>query len=208
MVQSHRGRGGGAPGLRTVTLAIDAVNRALESEGWARDKLAAYAGRTVRIEVGPFARSFAIDAEGRFAESTLDPDLTLAVSPLQLPGLLAAPERWSQRVDTEGDVALAATLGELASTLPWFVERTFAAFLGPMVGQQVADAGRRLLELSDYAGKRFGDNVARYVSEEAKLAVGATEALRFAESVAATAARVEALEVRIDVLSNPEAPPG
>ena len=134
--------------------------------------------------------------------------MTLAISPLQLPGLLAAPERWSQRVATEGDVALAATLGELASTLPWFIERSFAALLGPLVGQQVADAGRRLLEISDYAGKRFGDNVARYVSEEAKLAVGATEALRFAESLAATAARVEALEVRIDALSNPEVPPG
>jgi ubiquinone biosynthesis protein UbiJ len=207
MVQSRRGRGGGAPGLRTVTLAIDAVNRALEREGWARDKLAAYAGRTVRIEVGPIARSFAIDAEGRLAESSVDPDLTLAVSPLQLPGLLAAPELWSQRVDTEGDVALAATLGELASTLPWFVERTFAAFLGPIVGQQVADAGRRVLELSDYAAERFTANVARYLSEEAKLAVDATEAVRFAESVAATAARVEALEVRIDALSNPEAPP-
>jgi len=191
-----------------VTLAIDAINRAMESERWARDKLAAYAGRTVRIEVGPIAQSFAIDAEGRLAESAVDPDLTLAVSPLQLPGLLAAPERWSQRVDTEGDVALAAMLGELASTLPWFVERTFAAFLGPIIGQQLADAGRRFLEISDYAAERFGGNVARYVSEEAKLAVGATEALRFAESVGATAARVEALEVRIDALTNPEAAPG
>jgi ubiquinone biosynthesis accessory factor UbiJ len=191
-----------------MTLAIDAINRALEREGWARDKLAAYAGRTVRIEVGPIEGSFAIDAEGRLAESAVDPDLTLALSPLELPGLLAAPERWSQHVATEGDVALASTLGEIASTLPWFVERSFAAFLGPIVGQQVADAGRRLLEISDYAAERLGGNVARYVSEEAKLAVGATEAQRFAESVAASAARVEALEVRIDALAGRVAPVG
>lgn len=184
-----------------MTLAIDAINRALERESWARDKLAAHAGRTVRIEVGPLAGSFAIDGEGRLARSGGDPDLTLAISPLQLPGLLATPERWPQRVATEGDVALAATLGELASTLPWFVERTFASFLGPMAGQQVADAGRRLLEISDYAGERIGESVARYVSEEAKLAVGLAEAQSFGEQVSAVAASVEALEVRIDALS-------
>jgi ubiquinone biosynthesis accessory factor UbiJ len=184
-----------------VRLAIDAINRALERESWARDKLAAHAGRTVRIEVGPIAGSFAIHTEGRLAESSVDPDLTLAISPLQLPGLLAAPERWSQRVAAKGDVALAATLGELASTLPWFVERTFASFLGPIVGQQAADAGRRLLEISDYAGGRLSDNVARYVAEEAKLAVGTTEAKSFSEEVAATAARVEALEARIEALA-------
>jgi ubiquinone biosynthesis protein UbiJ len=184
-----------------VTLAIDAINRGLEGERWARDKLAAHAGRTVRVEIGPLAGRFAIDAAGRLSESGNDADLTLAISPLQLPGLLAAPERWSQRVATEGDVALAATLGELASTLPWFVERTFAAFLGPIAGQQVADAGRRLLEISDYATGRIGDNVARYVGEEAKLAVGVAEARSFAEQVVATAARIEALEVRIDALA-------
>jgi ubiquinone biosynthesis accessory factor UbiJ len=184
-----------------VRLAIDAINRALERESWARDKLIRHAGRTVRIEVGPVAGSFAIDPEGRLAESRTDPDLTLTISPLQLPGLLAASERWSQRVVTKGDVALAASLSELASTLPWFVERTFASFLSPIVGQQVADAGRRLLEISDYAGGRLSDNVARYIAEEAKLAVGTAEAKSFAEEVAATAARVEALEARIDALS-------
>ncbi len=184
-----------------MRLAIDAINRALDGERWARDKLAAHAGRTVRVEVGPLAGGFAIDAEGRLSESAKEPDLTLAVSPLQLPGLLAAPERWSQRVATEGDVALAATLGELASTLPWFVERAFASFLGPIAGQQLADAGRRLLEMSDYATGRIGDNVARYVGDEAKLALGAAEAERFAEQVGDTAARVEALEVRIEALA-------
>ena len=185
-----------------MKLAIDALNRTLERERWARDKLAAHAGRTVRIEVGLVGSQFAIDAEGRLADSSADPDLTLTISPLQLPGLLAAPERWSQRVATEGDVALASTLGELASTLPWFVERTFAAFLGPIVGQQVADAGRRLLEMSDYARERLTDGVMRYIGEETKLAVGIGQARSFADAVVATAARVEALEVRIDALSS------
>ena len=36
-----------------MNLAEDAINRALESESWAREKLAAHGGRTLRLVVGP-----------------------------------------------------------------------------------------------------------------------------------------------------------
>ncbi len=183
-----------------MTLGLDAVNRALERESWARDKLAAHAGRTVRLVVGPVERVFAIDSGGRIAAGAEQPDLTLKLSPLRLPALLAAPERWSELVGSEGDPALASTVGELATTLPWFVERALAQFLGPILGQEVADAGRRLLAFPGYAGERFGESVARYVTDEAKLAVGATEARTFGADIAALAAKVDALAARIDAL--------
>jgi len=183
-----------------VTLALDAVNRALDREGWAREKLAAHAGRVVRLTIGPFERRFAIDADGRLAPSEGEPDLQIALSPLQLPALLASPERWSELVRSDGDAALAATLSELASTLPWFVERALGGALGPILGQQVADAGRRLLSLPGYAAERFGESVARYVRDEARLAVGATEARSFSDEVAALAARLDALGRRVDAL--------
>lgn len=183
-----------------MSIAVDAINRALERESWAREKLAVHAGRTARIAIGPFRGTFAIEASGRFVDSASEPDLVLSISPLMLPSLLAAPERWSELVGAEGDAALAATLAELASTLPWFVERALAGFLGPVVGQQVADVGRRLLALPGYAGERFGQSVARYLAEEGTLAIGAAEARSFAADVASAAARVDALESRIDAL--------
>lgn len=185
-----------------MRLDLDAVNRALEGESWARDKLAFHAGRTVRVAVGPLERDFAIDAGGRLAPATSDPDIKLSVSPLRLLAIAAAPERWSELVRTEGDLALGATLAELAATVPWFVERTFSAFLGPVLGQQMADAGRRLLALPGYAGTRIGESLGRYVGDEAKLAVGATEAQGFAAEVAALAVRVEALEARVAALDS------
>jgi ubiquinone biosynthesis accessory factor UbiJ len=206
MVQHDRGRGGSASGLRAVDLADavnfaeDAINRALEGESWARDKLALHAGRTMRLALGPVARTFAVDADGRLSVSEAAPDLTLAMSPLRLPTLLAQPERWSELVAAEGDPALAATLAELALTLPWFVERTLSRLLGPIAGQQVADAGRRLLALPEYAAQRFGDSLGRYVADETRLAVGAAEARAFAADIAATAAAVDALAARIVAL--------
>ena len=183
-----------------MTLAVDAINRALEGEDWARAKLATHVGHSFRLAVGPIERVFAIDAGGRLADGGTAADLSLRISPVKLPMLLAAPERWPELVDADGDAALATTLGELAGAFPWFVERTLASFLGPIVGQQVADAGRRLLAVPGYASGRFADSVARYVGEEARLAVGSAEAKSFADEVAATAARVDALEARIDAL--------
>ena len=184
-----------------MNLAEDAINRALESENWAREKLAAHGGRTLRLVIGPLSRAFAIDADGRLSPGDAPPDLTLSISPLRLPALLARPERWTELVAAEGDAPLAATLAELALTLPWFVEQTLARALGPIAGQQVADAGRRLLAMPEYVAQRFGDSLGRYVADEAQLVVGAEEARAFAAEVAATSARVDTLAARIDALS-------
>ena len=184
-----------------MNLAEDAINRTLERESWAREKLATHAGRAVRLIVGPIARAFVIGAEGRLSASEATPDLTLTISPLRLPTLLGAPERWTELVAAEGDAALAATLAEMALTLPWFIEQMLARALGPIVGQQVADTGRRLLALPGYAAQRFGESLARYLADETRLTVGAAEAGAFAAEVAATAARVDALAARVDALA-------
>jgi ubiquinone biosynthesis protein UbiJ len=184
-----------------VSITADFANRALESESWARDKLAPHAGKTMRVEVGPARIGLAIEAEGRLAASeTAAPDLMIAIEPLRLPSLLAQPTRWGELVKAQGDAALAATVAELAPTLPWFVERLLAGVLGPMAGQQIADAGRRLLTLPEYAGERIADSVARYVGDEARLAVRRVESLRFAADVAELAARIDALTSRVDAI--------
>lgn len=180
--------------------ATDIANRALEQERWAREKLARHAGRTVRLDLGPARQTFAIDAEGRLKESDASPDLSLTLSPLRLPALLAQPERWDELVIAEGDSALAATVGELALTLPWFVEELFAKTFGPVLGQRLADLGRHLLQFPGYVGQRFGDSVASYIGNEAQLAVTAPEAGVTGREIAALAARVDALALRIEAL--------
>ena len=181
-----------------MSIAADFANRALEGEDWARQKLAVHAGRALRFRAGPARVDFALDAEGRFAASDAAPDLTLTISPLRLPALLAEPARWNELVVSEGDVALAATLAELALALPWFVERWLSSALGPLAGQQIADAGRRLLALPEYAAGRIGESVARYVGDEARLAVRRAEARAFATDIDAVAARVDALAARVE----------
>jgi ubiquinone biosynthesis protein UbiJ len=179
------------------------ANRVLERETWARQRLSAHAGRVFVIAVGPVATALAVDASGMVESTPLSgrtPDLTLTVSPLDLPAFLAEPARWDRYVGCRGDPPLAATLKELAHTLPWFVEQAFAQALGPIVGQRAADAGRKLLGFPEYAALRIGDSVASYASDEAGLIVRGDEARVFAGEVAALSARIEACAARVDAL--------
>ena len=156
------------------------------------------------VAVGPLSTALRIDDSGRLDRNDLAglaPDLTLTLSPLGVPSFLANPARWNEFVTEAGDPALAATLKDLAQTLPWFAEQTFAEAFGPIVGQRVADAGRRLLAFPEYAAGRLGESLASYARDEAALVAGAGHLRDFTQSTAALTARVEALASRIDALA-------
>ncbi|MGH8852444.1 MAG: ubiquinone biosynthesis accessory factor UbiJ [Casimicrobiaceae bacterium] len=188
--------------------AATLANRALEREDWARERLSGHAGRTLRVVAGPADLTLSVDVDGRFAEAQAAPDLTLTISPLRLPALLARPGRWHELVEADGDAALASTIAELAQTLPWFVERAFSRAFGPIVGVELADAGRRLLALPGYAAERAGASLASYARDEADLAIGSGAVRDFATQVAALAERVATLGERVDRLAGASATPG
>lgn len=193
-----------------IAPAASVANHLLSRETWARERLSQHAGRRFAIAVGPLRSTFSIEPTGmlRDASSETSPlDLTLRVSPFDVPSFLADPSRWNAFVTAEGgDTALAATLAELAQTLPWFVERTFASALGPIVGQRVADAGRAMLGFPAYAASRVADSVASYATDEAGMAPRRVELTVFAEQVATLAARTDALASRLDALAAQVAP--
>jgi len=180
------------------------ANRIVERQAWAQERLAAHAGQVVVVAVGPVRTALRIEASGRMAATALAglvPDLELTVSPIAVPSFLADPSRWGELVTESGDASLAATLKDLAQTLPWFAEETFAGALGPIVGQRVADAGRRLLAFPEYAAGRLAESLASFARDEAALVAGAGHLRDFTESATALAARVDALASRIDALA-------
>jgi ubiquinone biosynthesis accessory factor UbiJ len=182
------------------------LNRTLDREPWARAKLAAHSGKTFRVVIGPATFAHAIDAHGELIEGRTPPELTLTISPLRLPALLAQPARWGELVEAQGDAALAETLAGIALTLPMFVDQALASMLGPVVGSRVAAVGARVMAMPDYAAQRFGDSVARYIGDESRAAVQKSEAGHFAADVAALSRDVDALEVRVDALGTERAP--
>ena len=83
-------------------------------------QIAAHAGRTFAIAVGPVRTTLAIEPTGMLGAPAPDaraPDLTLRVSPFDVPAFLADPSRWTefkQRYAEELDskkIGTAALLG-------------------------------------------------------------------------------------------------
>jgi ubiquinone biosynthesis protein UbiJ len=181
--------------------ALAVANRALEREAWARNRLASHSGRTLRIRVGPASFLVKIGDDGKLMRGDAPPELTLNISPLRVPALLAQPERFSELVEADGDPELAATLSDLAMTLPWWVEQTLARVLGPIVGMRIADAGRQLLSLPSHAANSFGASVRDYVRHETQLAMTHAQLDVVAGDVAALAERIDSLASRVDALS-------
>jgi ubiquinone biosynthesis accessory factor UbiJ len=186
---------------RSLDPALALANRALEHEAWARDRLAVHAGKKMRVRVGPASATLEIAGDGKLVRSDAAPDLTMTISPLRVPALLARPERFGELVEAEGDPELGATLADLAITLPWWVEQTFARVLGPIAGTRVADAGRALLQLPGHAAASFGASVRDYVRDETHLAMTRAQLDAFEADVSALAEHVEALSSSVDTLS-------
>lgn len=187
------------------------ANALFGSEAWARERLRTHAGRSFRVRSGPLASIFVVAHDGQVeAIPTRDavPDAEIQVSPLDAPALLAAPQRWDALVTSSGDAALIATLRDLATTLPWFVERSFARTFGPVAGQRLADAGRALLGFPAFATGRFAENVFAYARDEAGLLASAAEARVLADDHAALAERVDRLLARVDRMAPAADPPG
>ncbi|HET8832873.1 MAG TPA: hypothetical protein VFN86_12430 [Casimicrobiaceae bacterium] len=190
-----------------MALASSAFNRALADEPWARERLAAHAGRTFAVRVGPLTSDFRIGSDGVLEAARHDQsrDLIVTLSPLNVPAFLANPARWNEFVTEEGDVELGGTLKDLARTLPWLVEKLSARALGPIVGQRVADAGRRMLELPEYAGRRIGANVGSYARDEVEVLAHPSDLQSLRDQSAAMQSRIDALAARIDALE-PQVP--
>ena len=187
-----------------MALASGAFNRVLADEPWARDRLAAHAGRAFSLRVGPLTSGFRIDGQGALEAAPAagaKPDLVVTLSPFNVPAFLANPARWNELVTEEGDVELGGTLKELAQTLPWFVEKLCARTLGAIVGQRVADAGKRMLELPEYATKRIGDNVGSYARDEVEVLAHPADLRVLRDESAALQSRIDALVARIDALA-------
>ena len=177
------------------------ANRLIRDEDWAREKLVAHAGRSFSLRSGPLSTAFAIRADGEIEAlpaRTGPADAELVVSPLDVPALLSDPTRWDAFVTATGEPALTATLRDLATTLPWFVERGFASAFGPVVGQRLADTGRALLGFPEYANSRVAENLASYARDESGLLARGDDGRAHADEAAQLRDRVDALTARVE----------
>lgn len=170
----------------------------LESEPWAKARLAPFAGATVELRAPPLpALRFSVLPGGTVAASTADPGLTMTLKPELLAALARGEEHALRAVDVQGDAKLAAEVLVLARHLRPDVEEALSRVLGDVAAHRIVDAARAFAAWHVDAAGRFAAALADYAADEAGVLVRRVELERHAQAVAALRDALERLDKRI-----------
>lgn len=131
-----------------------AVNHLLNREPWARQQLAAYAGRRARLIAGTLQWSLSVDPDGRLAAHDAQPsangngpetvdDVTITVLPQMVNAFVTGGRAAAMRqVRIAGDAEFAAAIGRLAEQLRWEPEEDLSRFVGDIAAGRIVGAAR------------------------------------------------------------------
>jgi ubiquinone biosynthesis protein UbiJ len=188
-----------------------ALNRLLESEPWARERLAPFAGEVLELRAPPLpVLRFAIAADGRLlpgADGRLAPAAAEATASLTIslgPGVLAAAMRGEEQllraVDVAGNARLASEVMFLFRHLRWDAEEAAAKIVGDVAAHRLAGIARGAVAWHADAARRIAESLVEYATEEKRLLVTRGELEGIAAAHASLRDGLERLAKRIDRL--------
>lgn len=192
--------------LPIAQTALSALNHVLRQQSWARDRLRAHAGRTVRMVVqsplGPVSSDARIGVDGtlELAAGAEAPTLTLTLTPSvdALFGVLRdGPRGMTGHLKVDGDVMVAAAVGEIAQNLRWDVEEDLSRLVGDRVAHRVGESAREGARQADTLRDRFETGVRRFLVDEDRQLVTRDDLGNLADALAELERVVGDLESRI-----------
>ncbi|MBU6188061.1 MAG: SCP2 sterol-binding domain-containing protein [Betaproteobacteria bacterium] len=198
--------GASQQGLRAL---LAALNHLLAANDSARASLRPHAGRLIRLEARDSAQPAAwfsmllcVSAEGLLEPApaaTSSPSVTMSIRPSLDAGfamLSKGPAGLQPHLRIEGDVLLAAALGELSRTLRWDVEEDLSRLTGDVIAHRIvglaAGAAQALRELGERAGAGF----ARQWSVEDPMLVARSDLAEHSTLLSSLESRLASLERR------------
>lgn len=178
-----------------------ALNRLLDAEDWARERLAPFAGETVELRAPPLpALRFAIVEGGRLAPGAAA-SLTLTLTPESLPALARGEEHFMRTVGIEGNAQLAQEVLYLARHLRWDAEEDLSKLVGDAAAHRLVGLARDFAAWQLDAAQRLAGAFMEYAQEEGRLLAPRAGYAAFAGEVARLRDALERLEKRIGRLA-------
>ncbi len=193
------------PTKATPAVAFSFVlNRLLENEPWARERLAPFAGETLELRAPPLpALRLAVVEGGRVQAGDADPSLTMTLTPEVLPALARGEEHAARSVDVQGNGRLASEVLFLARHLRWDVEEDLSRLFGDVVAHRMAGAARAFAAWHLDAAQRIAGSLVDYATDEKQLLVRKIEFSTLAEPLARLRDSIARLEKRLNLLDHP-----
>jgi ubiquinone biosynthesis protein UbiJ len=190
--------------LPIAQTALSALNHVLRQQEWARDRLRAHAGRTVRLIVasplGPVATDARIADDGTLAVATVDaPSVTLTLTP-SLDSLFGVvrdgPRGLTGALKVDGDVMVAAAVGEVAQHLRWDVEEDLSRVVGDRAAHRLGETARGGVRRAEDLRLRVESGLRQFLVEEDRQVVGRGEMALLSDSIRSLEDAVARLEAR------------
>ena len=179
------------------------ANHVLAPAGWARDKLAAHAGKVAQFEVPPTRFALLVGADGLVhpADSAAVAAVTIRFDRTALLETLADREQAWRKAQVEGDTAFASAISQVAANLQWDVEEDLSRVFGDIAAHRMAQVGKAAAAWPRQAAKSIAANAAEYLTEEAHVLVTPLQVGEFVRQVDELRDAAERLEKRIERLS-------
>jgi ubiquinone biosynthesis protein UbiJ len=156
------------------------LNRLLERETWARERLARFAGQSVELApplLAPFRVT--IGAGGRIENGG------------------EAPSAWISLDGITGGSSLAQEVRALARELRWDFEEELSRVVGDVAAARIGGAARAFARWPADAAARFTEALGAYATDEARLVVRRIELDGLKDEIQELHAALGALEQRI-----------
>jgi ubiquinone biosynthesis protein UbiJ len=179
------------------------LNLLLDSEPWARERLAPFAGEALELRAPPLpALRFSVAPGGRLAAAAHEdgPSLTVTFGPEALAAAVKGEEYLLRAIQVEGNAGFANEVMFLFRHLRWDAEEELAKVFGDAAAHRVAGMLQGAVAWHADAAHRIAEAMVEYATEESPLLVPRGELRESAALLAQLRDRLERLEKRIDRL--------
>ena len=178
------------------------VNHLLGSAEWARETLAAHAGKVAVFTLFPVRVAVAVDPKGtlRAADTGAPASVTILLTPATVLQIMAGDEAAWRNAEVEGDSEFASALSRIAANMRWDVEEDLSRVFGDIAAHRLATAGRAAAAWPKQAATSLATGLAEYLTEEKHLLVTPLRAAEFVREVDELRDSVDLLDKRIERL--------
>ena len=185
----------------TPSIISAAINHLLTQEPWARDKLAAHAGKVACFDAGVVAVKLKVAPDGLLCAATDEaPSVAIRAKLADLPLIMQNRERAFSYVKVEGDADFANTISYLSQILRWEVEEDLSKWVGDIAAARIGAGAKAIIENAKSTQRNIAENIAEYFLEEDRMLVRPQTVVDFTSGVTKLRDDVERLSKRVEKL--------
>ena len=186
-----------------ASAGLSPLNHLLHGAPWARQRLLAWAGKTVSVDLFPLHLALTVTATGTFAaaQAGAAPDAHIRLTPLQAARLAMKDPTAFRNVVIDGNAQFAATLGDVFRKLDWDAEADLARVVGDIAAHRIVRGARNLQEWQRHAADSAQQSLVEYAVEERPLLAKRHHVATFIAEVDTVRDDVARLEKRLQLFA-------